>query len=138
MKQYHLTGESFLLTLELKVFESDVRCPSNTLMTVTVESSGFRGTCVFDIDVKEFGRFARELERIYQTLRGKTEIREPFGYRQFLSFEGNGRGQISIEGDMRSDLHAMSHRLMFENTVDQTCLRDFAAELKTDFEGYTK
>lgn len=138
MKQYCLMGESFCLTLELQVFGSDIRCPSNTLMTVTVESNGFRGNCVFDIDVKEFGRFARELERIYQTLRGKTEIREPFGYQQFLSFEGNGRGQIFIEGDMRSDLHAMSHRLTFENVVDQTCLRDFAAELKADFERYAK
>ena len=138
MKQYCLMGESFCLTLELQVFGSDIRCPSNTLMTVTVESNGFRGNCVFDIDVKQLGHFAQELEQIYQTLSGKTEIREPFGYRQFLSFEGNGWGHICIKGEMKSDLHAMSHRLMFENTVDQTCLRDFAAELKTDFEGYTK
>lgn len=138
MKQYHLTGESFCLTLELKVFESDIRYPSNTLMTVTVESCGFGGTSVFDIDVKEFGRFAGELEQLYQILRGKTEIREPFGYRQFLSFEGNGLGHICIKGDMRSDPQAMSHRFTFENMVDQTFLRDFAAELRADFERYAK
>lgn len=138
MKQYCLMGESFCLTLELQVFESDIRCPSNTLMTVTVESCGFRGASMFDIDVKQFGHFAQELEQIYQTLSGKTEIREPFGYRQFLSFEGNGWGHICIKGEMKSDLHAMSHRLTFENMVDQTFLRDFAAELKADFERYAK
>lgn len=138
MKQYHLSGESFLLTLELKVFESDIRCPSNTLMTVTVESCGFKGSSIFDIDVKEFGRFARELEQIYQTLRGKTEIREPFGYRQFLAFEGDGLGHIVVVGEMKSDPHTMSHRLIFENVVDQTLLREFAAELKADFERYEK
>lgn len=138
MKQYHLSGESFLLTLELKVFESDIRYPSNTLMTVAVESCGFKGTSVFDIDVKQFGRFARELEQIYQTLCGKTEIREPFGYRQFLAFEGNGLGHFFIEGDMKSDLYAMAHRLTFENMVDQTCLQEFAAELRADFEHYAK
>lgn len=134
MKQYCLTGESFLLALQLQVFESDVQYPSNTLMTVTVESGGFKGSCVFDIDVKRFGCFVRELAQIYQTLRGKTEIREPFGYRQFLSFEGNGRGHIFIEGDMKSE----SHRLTFENVVDQTCLQEFATELRTDFERYAK
>lgn len=138
MKQYHLSGESFFLTLELKVFESDIRYPSNTLMTVTVDSCGFRGTSIFNIDVKEFGCFARELEQIYRTLRGKAEIRESFGYRQFLSFEGNGFGHICIKGEMKSDLHAMSHRLTFENMVDQTFLRDFAAELRADFERYAK
>ena len=138
MKQYRLEGEHFLLILELQVYEKEVYLPSNTLMTVTVESCGFRGSSIFDIDVKEFGRFARDLVQIFRTLRGKTEIREPFGYRQFLAFEGDGLGHIVIVGEMKSAPHTMSHRLTFENMVDQTFLREFAAELKADFERYAK
>ena len=138
MKQYRLEGEHFLLTLEVKVFESDVRYSSNTLMTVTVDSFGFCGSSIFDIDVKQFGRFVRELGQIYQTLSGAAEIREPWG-EQFLAFEGNGRGHISVEGLVcPAGLHGFTQQLRFENMVDQTCLREFAAELRADFERYAK
>jgi len=38
-----LKTESFSLLLNLRVFESDIRYPLNTIMEVEVESNGFAG-----------------------------------------------------------------------------------------------
>lgn len=139
MKKYELSGQEFSLILEPKVFEDEVHLPTNTLMKVWVESSGFTGNSVFDVDAKELGRMALALDEMYETLKGETEIREPYGFEQFLHFVGNGRGQIWVTGFLCGGFQGLdTQQLRFENATDQTCLRSFARELREDFAKYVK
>ena len=139
MKTYELTGQDLSLVLEPNVFVDEVHLPTNTLMKVRVESAGFCGSAVFDVDAKELGRMALALDAMYETLKGETEIREPYGFEQFLRFVGNGRGQIWVTGFLCGGFHGLdTQQLRFENVTDQTCLYSFARELREDFAKYAK
>ena len=134
MKTYTLTGQDFSLVLEPNVYEDEVHLPTNTLMKVKVESTGFSGNGVFDVDAKELGQMALALDEMYETLKGEAEIREPYGFEQFLRFVGNGRGQIWVTGFLCGGFHGLdTQQLRFENVTDQTCLCVFARELREDF-----
>ena len=49
-----LESESFSLSLDFQVFESDISYPSNTILTISVSSAGFSASTTMDIDIKEF------------------------------------------------------------------------------------
>ena len=51
----HVLGtEEFILRISTEVFETDIKYPCNTSLKVAVESCGFCGKAVMDIDIKEF------------------------------------------------------------------------------------
>jgi len=128
---FALRTDSFFISINLKVFESDIQYPSNTIMDVEVESDGFSGKTSMDIDVKEFAKFVDKLYEIYERLEGIARIEEPYGNKMYILFEGDGRGHINVKGMLCN----MSHVLNFENVFDQTYLQMFAYELK---QAYTK
>lgn len=127
-----LTSETFSLVLELQVFEADIAYSSNTIMTVTVESDGFCGRSDMDIDIKEFASFAAASNRLYESLSGTARIEEPYGYHQFLEFSGDGIGHIAVSGMLSSG----SQELRFDNTLDQTFLKDFAKGIEKAYGKY--
>lgn len=135
--EYQLNGENFLLIINPKVFEEDIRLPSNTALEVIVQSNGFSAHTAMDIDIKEFAKFALDLNHIYETLSGEARIEEPYGVRMYISFIGNGRGHIAVKGFLhREDGAGNEQRLEFENEVDQTCLKNFSCALLRDCKKY--
>lgn len=129
---FTLRTDSFYISLSLRVFESDIQYPSNTIMDVEVESDGFSGKASMDIDVKAFAVFATNLNEIYQRLDGEARLEEPYGEKMYISFHGDGRGHINVSGRLCN----MSQSLNFENEFDQTYLQVFACELKQAYSKY--
>lgn len=127
-----LKTDSFSLLLNLRVFESDIRYPLNTIMEVEVESNGFAGNVNMDIDVKEFAKFAVDLSKLYDCLSGEAQIAEPYGEQMYLAFQGDGSGHIRVKGMLCN----MGQLLKFENVFDQTYLQRFSYDLKEAYAKY--
>lgn len=134
MNAHVLRYGDFCLSLELKIFESDIRFPSNTIMKVCVESGGFKGNSEFDIDIKEMPDFCSRLSEIYSSLKGTATVKEAFGD-QYLAFEGDGKGHIYVCG-LISSAGDFCQELKFENMIDQTVLKDFSKELSDAYKSY--
>ncbi len=107
------------------------------MMYIHVESCGFAGDASMDIDIKQFAEFCVDLSKLYDTLKGSARIQEPFGYRQFIEFTTDKLGHIYISGMIRSESEFV-HALQFENSVDQTALKDFSKELTDAYAHYRK
>ena len=130
MTSYSIVSSIFNICLTLNVFESDIKYPSNTIMTVCVESDGFSANTDMDIDIKQFVVFVDNLATLYSMLNGKAVIKEPYGEEQFLEFSGNRTGHICIRGRLCSNgRNGFIQELIFENCIDQTFLPKFIREL---------
>ena len=120
-----LECENFSLSLDFHVFESDIKYPSNTILSVCVSSSGFSAATTMDIDIKAVCNFCNELENVYNTLKGSTKIQEAYG-KQYILFSGNGLGHIMVSGFLDSQgLSGFWQELKFENCIDQTYFPSF-------------
>ncbi len=134
--KHELKAELFKLTCDLRVFESDIAYPSNTIMQVSVDSAGFSGNSSMDIDIKGFAAFTGDLLNLYHTFTGSARIEEPFG-NQFIEFCGDRRGHISVKGHLNSlGAGGFSQDLRFENEFDQTFLSVFAHEVYETYKKY--
>ena len=127
MTEHVLETNTFRLSLSLRVFETDNALDPYALMTVRVESGGYCGDAELDVDLREFAAFARDLRKLYDTLSGEATVREPFGYKRFLSFSAEPRGHIRVKGYLCDAMN--DHELRFENEFDQSYLRAFSQEL---------
>ena len=134
----HVLGtEEFILRISTEVFETDIKYPCNTSLKVAVESCGFCGKAVMDIDIKEFAKFTTDLYQIYQTLSGEARISEVYGTQMYILFVGNGRGHITVRGRV-CELNRMGNEqsLEFENDIDQTSLKEFCYDLWNGYKVY--
>ena len=131
-----LKTDNFEISMDLKIFESDITYPTNTIMKVVVQSDDFSAGTSMDIDIKEFAQFVSNLVNIYETLSGEATIEEPYGQKMYISFIGNGRGYISVKGYLHSSNNGYEQRLEFENDIDQTYLQNFCYELKNSYQKY--
>ncbi len=130
--KFMMETEQFSLSLDFQVFESDIDCPSNTILSVCVSSSGFSASTIMDVDVKTIYDFCNELESVYNTLKGSAKIQEAYG-NQYILFSGDGLGHIKVASMLDSQgANGFWQELKFENCIDQT---DFPSFLKglTDF-----
>ena len=133
-----LESESFSLSLDFEVFESDISYPSNTILTVSVSSAGFSASTTMDIDIKRLPFFCNELKNVYDSLNGKARLQEAFGD-QYIEFCGDGKGHIGIAGQLESNgSDGFSQKLQFENRIDQTFLPAFLASLNSLANHYVK
>ncbi|MBQ3161774.1 MAG: hypothetical protein IJC04_06570 [Oscillospiraceae bacterium] len=121
------TGK-FSLTLNPEIYFSDIEYPENTILHIQLYSNGFSAKTTMDIDFKEFKIFISEINNLYNTLKGSTTITEPYGS-QKITFSANKTGHIDVSGSLSSITDGYSHSLEFENSFDQTYLKDFIAEL---------
>ncbi len=134
-----LESENFCLSLDFQVFVSDISYPSNTLVTVSVTSSGFSASTTMDIDVKDMPGFCNELQKLYDSLKGEAKIQEPFGNQQHITFSGDGKGHILISGELNSNgANEFWQELKFENCIDQTCMPQFLKKLSILSNQYIK
>ena len=127
-----LESDSFRLSLDFQVFESDVSYSSNTTLSVSVTSAGFSAFTTMDIDIKDIPTFCNELQNIYNSLNGEAMIQEPYGNRQYIRFSGDRKGHILVSGTLNSNgASGFWQELKFENCIDQTFLPDFLKKLTT-------
>ena len=131
--EFKLEANSFSLFLKAKVYYSDVQYPNNTILQITLNSSGFGACTVMDIDIKEFKSFASKINDLYETLHGSVAITEPYGEQKIL-FSAERTGYINVSGILHSNGENGHYQsLKFENSFDQTFLKPFAASLKEAF-----
>lgn len=127
---YSINSGDFDICFRLKVFETDIQYPSNTILTISVNSDGFCANTDMDIDIKEFVAFVDALSSLYITLNGVAIIQEPYGERQFVEFCADRSGHISIRGELSSNgRNGFVQKLTFKNCIDQTYLLDFIKKL---------
>lgn len=128
--EFTLTSDGFSLTLRTRFYYEDIAQPVNGTLRASVKSGDYSGKTELDIDYKRFKIFISELAAIYKTLGGEARIAEPYG-KQFICFTGDGMGHIFVKGVLSDNV---LHELSFENAIDQTELKDFAAALTTAYE----
>ena len=134
--EHTMKSEKFSVAISPKIFNKDLEYLTNTILNVTVQSSGFSANAEMDIEIEEFAVFSEILKNIYDTLKGEAIITEPYGD-MYISFKGDGKGYIYVEGYLHNfnDLCGMQE-LRFENRFDQTYLKDFANDLYNSYKEY--
>lgn len=50
--EHILKADNFEISMDLKIFESDISYPTNTIMKVSVQSDDFSTSTSMDIDIK--------------------------------------------------------------------------------------
>ena len=126
----------FNIDFQLEIFESDIKYPVNSILTVSVCSNGFSATSKMDIDIKKFKIFTDDLSNLYRTLSGTASVVEPYG-EQFIKFSGDGSGYIYVSGHISSGIESGSvQKLFFENAIDQTYLPSFIKSVSALCEDY--
>ena len=134
-----LESESFSLSLDFQVFESDISYPSNTILTVSVSSAGFSASTTMDIDIKDIPTFCNELQNLYDSLKGEAKIQEPYGNQQYILFSGDKKGYILVSGMLNSNgANGFWQELKFENCIDQTFLPKFLRKMAAFSNQYIK
>lgn len=126
--KYYLKTDNFCMEWSIEHLDKEPLSPVNAIMMVKAESYGFCGMGEMDIDMKAFLGLLNQLENLYDTLFGEAIIQEPYGNKQFIRFEGDGKGHIMISGLLAVSINDCSHSLHFENQIDQTELGRFIAQ----------
>lgn len=128
--EHLIKSANFDIRLQLKVIEADIEYPSNTILTISVNSDGFCANTDMDIDIKQFKAFVDALSSLYSSLTGSAVIQEPYGEQQFIEFSADRSGHIGIRGKLCSNgRNGFFQELIFENCIDQTYLPDFIKNL---------
>jgi len=96
--------------------------PYNTTFHIRVVSGSFGGYAYCEYDIKEFIRFAREMEELFCFKRDKTELND-ICYGSKVVFCMDRTGHLDISGKIFG--HAAEHCLNFRFAADQTCLNAF-------------
>ena len=121
--------ENSLVISDFQYHQEDAEAgnPYNTTFTIAVVSEQFSGVSKCEYDIKEFAKFASQINELYEFHRFQVELRE-ICYGSHISFVMNRRGQLTISGELFG--HAMIHSMKFEFNADQTSLNPFADSLK--------
>ena len=128
---------NFQISLKIKVFDSDIQYPINTILSVAIFSDGFSANTDMNIDIKEFISFTDSLIKLYETLDNSAIIQEKYNGQQFIKFVGNKTGHIHISGQLNSNgRNGFDQKLSFENCIDQTYISEFIDTLSVFCEQY--
>ena len=80
----------------------------------------------------------KELNRLYETLDGETELKEMGGGCNRLKFKAMHGGHIFISGTLSMNENGQSYEMTFYHSIDQTFFRDFANALYRDHVAHTR
>jgi hypothetical protein len=94
---------------------------------VEVRCDGWHGKFRASFMQGELSHFAQELRILYEQLNGKA-ILAPMEPNLELSFTGDGKGHVEVEGTARNNFHTGTE-LSFRLDLDQTCLPAIAKAL---------
>lgn len=100
--------------------------PYNTSFCVRVVSHGFCGYASFEMDVKDFLKFAKEIEELYMFKRSTVELCD-ICYGSGILFSSDSKGHLEISGDIYGE--AREQGLTFRFAADQTCLKEFVEQV---------
>ena len=126
--EYTIDAKRFTLTLIPEIYRADIYCSEDTLLYVQLKSNVFSAATTMDIHFEEFKIFISEINELYNTLKGSAAITEPYSS-QKIAFTADKMGHIEVTGNLTSMTDGYSHSLEFENSFDQTYLRDFVQSL---------
>ena len=135
---YRIKTDCFLLEFTPVVHENDLSEPVNTSLMVKVFSFDYSANSLMDIDVRDLGKFAVDLNDLYENLKGTAKLNEPYGKSQVI-FTAVTYGHIRISGCIdNGNAHGFTQKLYFENEIDQTYLKEFSKKLFADYSKYSE
>ncbi len=122
-------GENVFAIKHFKTYPQDAETgnPYNTTFSIRVVSGLFSGYATCEYDIKEFIRFANEMEALFRFERDKTELND-ICYGSKVVFCMDQLGHLDISGEIYG--RAAEQRLVFRFAADQTCLNDFIQTIK--------
>ena len=126
--------EKFQLDFTPEIFDGD-KSPVNATLHVEVKSYDFAARADMDINSNDFKEFCHGIRQMYETLSGSAEIGELYGTKMNIKFTVSAKGTIKVSGYLSAMYDEGQHDFRFENSFDQTCLRDFALGLYNKFGG---
>lgn len=126
-------NDCYLKIYNIEVFESDLEYPINTVAAVSVLSNGFSGSVEFDLNIRSLANFSSEIKKMYETLNGHAELKEPYGFSNIM-IKAETMGHFTISGKL--DLTYPPNSLTFEFDIDQTMLKSFSENLYSNFDKY--
>ena len=133
---YKIETEQFMLDLTPVVHKEDLEYPVNTSLMVKVFSYDFSAYSLIDADVRDIGKFAIDLNNLYDSLEGAAKLIAPYGDSR-IDFTVTTGGHIKISGCIDNENRfGYTQKLFFENEIDQTYLRDFSKALYSDYKKY--
>lgn len=135
---YRIESDTFILELSPVIYEEDLAYPVNVTLGVKVTSYGYSVETSMDVGAKEIAEFAYQLNDLYESLTGDAKLDETYNKYNFIEFVSETGGHISVVGRLDNCVLGHSHKLYFENEIDQTYLREFASQLLKDFSKYIK
>ncbi|MGM9972913.1 MAG: hypothetical protein ACI33K_02585 [Clostridiaceae bacterium] len=137
--EHKLIAESFIIKLDIYVFESDISYPVNTSLKIFVESNGFSAATNMDIDIKDLAGFAIGLRKLYYSLKGSARLQEPYGSHNYFEFLGIEKEYINVNGSLKSCSESgFIQELNFSNKINQSYLKDFQEKLSASYQEYLR
>jgi hypothetical protein len=95
---------------------------------VQIRAGGFTGYADLWLDVSDFARFAPEVQRLYETLKGEARF-ETIENQISLVLKGDGKGHINLSGRLLGRC-GDGNELLFKLDLDQTQLKHPISELE--------
>lgn len=122
-------GDNSLVISDFRYNQEDDKFgnPYNTTFSIVVVSESFRGVGECEYDIREFVKFAKQINELYELKRANVELRE-ICYGGHVFFDMDRLGHIVISGEIFGP--GIIHSMKFEFVADQTSLKPFADALK--------
>jgi len=133
---YTIKEENFSLELEPFVDTGDLIRRKTEMLRVRVKSYRFYAETEFRANASLLAEFAEELNRLYESLDGETELKGDGCNR--LKFKAMHGGHIFISGTLSMNENGQSYEMTFYHSIDQTFFRDFAKTLYRDHVAHTR
>ena len=115
--------------IELIKYDSDIVWDKNWIKTkITVKGGAFSGQYQADIMTVDFEKFKKELNRIYNDLKGVT-VFEDIEHALHLKIKGDGIGHFTVLVIAKDKPGIDCSELSFEMAFDQTEINRFVNQL---------
>ncbi|MBO7703671.1 MAG: hypothetical protein J6S26_04420 [Solobacterium sp.] len=126
--------ETFRLEWNALVHEEDRSAPVNTSLLVHLFSYDYSASALLDTSVQDLSEFARQLNEVYETLRGTARLQFPYDQDSCFEFTTDPTGHFRISGCISNGhAHGFTQKLYFENEAEQTYLKEFVKSLYRAF-----
>lgn len=112
--------------------------PIADTITIKVSSYDFSAVACIDSDEALTAGFALQINELYENLKGVARLQDLYETDSFIEFTALDLGHIAVRGQIISLRNRQTQQLEFENSFDQTYLRDFAKKLLLDFGRYAE
>ena len=136
---YRIETDTFKLEFFPEIHEQDFAYPVNVTLGVKVSSYGYSADTFMDVGVQRIAAFAAQLKNLYESLKGKAILEEPYSDHNYIEFIAEATGHIRVVGRLNNkNAFGYTQEILFENEIDQTYLSRFVKGLHADFTKYTK